>query len=79
MGYTIATPERPGCLFIGNRQDSSGKALIMRRHQLSPKAKEEIKRQLGQILSQSKGVDFACAHGSFLKPSSGFLDIDVGI
>jgi hypothetical protein len=79
MGYTTATPERPGGLFIGNKQDPSGKALIVRRHQLSSEFRDEIKHRLGQILSQRKEVGFACIHGSFLEPAVGFRDIDVGI
>jgi predicted nucleotidyltransferase len=79
MGYTAATPGRPGCLFVRDKQNPSGKALIVVRHQLSSEAKEEIIRQLGQLLSQREEVDFACVHGSFLESSRGFRDIDIGV
>jgi predicted nucleotidyltransferase len=52
---------------------------MIRRHQLSTKAKEEIMRQLGQLLSQREEIGFACTHGSFLESAIGFRDIDVGV
>jgi uncharacterized protein len=48
-------------------------------HHLSQKAKEEIRRKLGQLLSQREEVGFACIHGSFLDPTIGFRDVDVGV
>lgn len=52
---------------------------MIKHHYLSPKAKEEIKRELGQLLSQREEVGFACIHGSFLESAIGFRDIDVGV
>jgi predicted nucleotidyltransferase len=52
---------------------------MTRRHQLSLEAREEIMRQLGQLLSQREEIDFACIHGSFLGSNDGFRDIDVGV
>jgi hypothetical protein len=80
MGYTTATPGRPGRLFTGDKQSPSGKAWIMVRYQISTKAKKEIICQLSQALSQRGEVDFACVHGSFLNPvmDFGILTLEYG-